>query len=63
MTSVGTDPVLRELRNFVNGQFVAPASGAVSDVVDPSTGEAYARAPVSDAADVDAALRAAAGVV
>jgi len=48
------------LRNFVNGQFTDAASGAASDVVDPSSGEAYARAPVSDAADVDAALRAAA---
>jgi betaine-aldehyde dehydrogenase len=49
------------LRNFVNGQFADSASDVVSDVVDPSTGEAYATAPVSGAADVDAALRAAAG--
>jgi betaine-aldehyde dehydrogenase len=48
------------LRNFVNGQFTEATSDAVSDVVDPSTGEAYATAPVSGAADVDAALRAAA---
>jgi betaine-aldehyde dehydrogenase len=48
------------LRNFVNGQFADAASGAVSDVVDPSTGEAYATAPLSGAADVDAALQAAA---
>ena len=48
------------LRNFVNGQFTDAASDAVSDVVDPSTGEAYATAPISGAADVDAALRAAA---
>jgi betaine-aldehyde dehydrogenase len=48
------------LRNFVNGQFTDGASGRVSDVVDPSTGEAYATAPVSGPADVDAALRAAA---
>jgi len=49
------------LRNFVNGQFADAVSDVVSDVVDPSTGEAYATAPVSGAADVDAALRAAAG--
>jgi betaine-aldehyde dehydrogenase len=48
------------LRNFVNGQFAEAASGAVSDVVDPSTGAPYATAPVSGAADIDAALRAAA---
>ena len=51
---------LQELANFVNGVHVPPASGQASDVVDPSTGEVYARAPVSGPADVDAALRAAA---
>jgi len=51
---------LTALRNFVNGQFTGATSGAVNEVVDPSTGETYATAPVSDAADVDAALRAAA---
>jgi len=49
------------LRNFVNGEYAAAASGQVSQVVDPSTGEPYARAPVSGPADVEAALRAAAG--
>jgi betaine-aldehyde dehydrogenase len=48
------------LRNFVNGRLAAAADGRTSDVVDPSTGAAYLRAPVSGAADVDAALRAAA---
>jgi betaine-aldehyde dehydrogenase len=51
---------LQELRNFVNGAFTGTQQGAVSDIVDPSTGEAYAQAPVSGGADVDAALRAAA---
>jgi betaine-aldehyde dehydrogenase len=49
------------LRNFVNGEHVAASSGQVSEVVDPSTGEPYAQAPVSGPADVEAALRAAAG--
>jgi betaine-aldehyde dehydrogenase len=49
------------LRNFVNGEYVAAASGQVSEVVDPSTGEPYAQAPVSGPADVEATLRAAAG--
>ena len=48
------------LRNFVNGKYTDPRDGAYSDVVDPSTGEAYAQAPVSSAADVDEALQAAA---
>jgi betaine-aldehyde dehydrogenase len=48
------------LRNFVNGEYVAARSGRTSDVIDPSTGEAYTQAPVSGPQDVDAALRAAA---
>jgi len=48
------------LRNFVNGKYTEPRDGTYSDVVDPSTGEAYAQAPVSGPADVDDALRAAA---
>jgi betaine-aldehyde dehydrogenase len=49
-----------QLRNFVNGKQADPRDGAYSDIVDPSTGQAYAQAPVSSAADVDEALRAAA---
>jgi betaine-aldehyde dehydrogenase len=48
------------LRNFVNGEFVPAQTGLTSDIVDPSRGEPYAKAPVSGTADVDAALRAAA---
>jgi betaine-aldehyde dehydrogenase len=48
------------LRNFVAGQYTEAVTGAVSEVVDPGTGEAYATAPVSGPADVDAALQAAA---
>jgi betaine-aldehyde dehydrogenase len=55
------DPALPELQNFVGGRLVPARDGATSPVVDPSTGEAYLRAPVSGPADVDAALRAAAG--
>jgi betaine-aldehyde dehydrogenase len=48
------------LRNFVNGKYTDTRDGVTSDVVDPSAGEAYTRAPVSSAADVDDALNAAA---
>ncbi len=48
-----------DLKNFVNGEFVPAAAGRTSEVVDPSTGEAYALAPVSGPEDVDAALRSA----
>jgi len=48
------------LRNFVNGKHTDPCEGGYSHVVDPSTGQAYAAAPVSSAADVDEAMTAAA---
>ncbi len=49
-----------DLANFVGGRYVTTQADRTSEVVDPSTGEAYLRAPVSGPADVDAALRAAA---
>ena len=51
---------VRELKNFVNGAQVSATSGEVSDVINPANGEVYATAPVSSAADVDAAYKAAA---
>ncbi|GAA2019117.1 MULTISPECIES: gamma-aminobutyraldehyde dehydrogenase [Nocardioides] len=46
-------------QNVVNGELVAAASGATYDVEDPTTGEVYAAAPLSDAEDVDRAYAAA----
>ncbi|GIH27524.1 gamma-aminobutyraldehyde dehydrogenase [Acrocarpospora phusangensis] len=48
------------LQNFIDGKFVDARSGRFSDVIDPSTGEVYAQAPVSGQEDVDAAFAAAA---
>ena len=49
----------RSLRNFVNGQSVDAADGRTSDLINPSTGEVFASAPVSSATDVDRAYVAA----
>lgn len=49
----------RQLRNFVNGEYVEAASDARTDIIDPTTGAVVATAPVSDQADVDAAYAAA----
>jgi betaine-aldehyde dehydrogenase len=51
---------MSSLRNFVNGTYVEPRDGTYADLVDPTTGETNASAPVSGAADVDAAMVAAA---
>jgi betaine-aldehyde dehydrogenase len=50
----------RALQNFVNGTYTDASDGRTSDVIDPSTGEVYAQAPISSAKDVDAAMQAAA---
>jgi betaine-aldehyde dehydrogenase len=51
---------LRRLRNYIGGEFRDAADGRTTEVVNPVTGEAYATAPLSGAADVDAAMTAAA---
>ena len=50
----------RALRNFVDGEYVETASGRHSELIDPSTGEVFASAPISEAVDVDRAMSAAA---
>ena len=47
------------LQNFVGGEHVDPADGRLYDVVNPATGEVFARAPMSGRADVDRAFEAA----
>jgi betaine-aldehyde dehydrogenase len=48
-----------KLQNFINGEFVDPADGATEPVINPSTGEQIAEAPLSSAEDVDRAVEAA----
>src|SRR3954449_6673221 len=53
-------PFMTNLRNFVNGEYVDPKDGGYADLIDPTSGATFASAPVSGAADVDAAMSAAA---
>ncbi|MFI5937589.1 gamma-aminobutyraldehyde dehydrogenase [Actinoplanes sp. NPDC051494] len=57
-TPTGRDP--SPLLNFVAGSYTAPADGRTSPVVNPSTGDTYAHAPVSSEQDVAVAMEAAA---
>jgi betaine-aldehyde dehydrogenase len=50
----------RIVRNFINGEYVDAADGCTAALVNPSTGEVFARAPVSGPADIDRAFAAAA---
>jgi malonate-semialdehyde dehydrogenase (acetylating)/methylmalonate-semialdehyde dehydrogenase len=49
----------RLLGNYVGGRWVAATAGEQLDVTNPATGETLARVPLSNAADVDAAVSAA----
>jgi len=51
---------MKTLNNFIGGKSVASQSSETYDLINPSTGEVFATAPQSNAADVDAAMKAAA---
>ena len=48
------------VQNFIGGAHRDAASGATTDLVDPTTGEVYCNAPLSGSEDVAAATSAAA---
>ncbi|STZ19267.1 NAD-dependent aldehyde dehydrogenase [Mycolicibacterium phlei] len=50
---------MTKVQNFIGGELVDSVSGATMPVVDPSTGEQYGTAPVSNEADIDNAFAAA----
>ena len=50
---------MMRLRNFVNGHNVDALDGRTSDLVDPSTGQVFAQAPVSGPEDVNRAFEVA----
>ena len=50
----------RTIGNLINGESVAARDGQTTDLVNPHTGEVFASAPLSTAADVDSAYAAAA---
>ena len=50
----------REIRNFINGEYVEARGDDSFDVIDPATEKSYATSPVSSRADVDDAFSAAA---
>jgi betaine-aldehyde dehydrogenase len=50
---------MHTFHNIIDGKPVPASDGRTLDVTDPATGEVYATAPLSGAADVDAAYRSA----
>jgi betaine-aldehyde dehydrogenase len=52
--------VAQELQNFIGGQWTDTSYDKRAELVDPSTGEVFATAPVSSETEVDAAVQSAA---
>jgi len=50
---------VRELKNFINGEYVDARGEDRLDIINPADAQVYATSPVSSAADVDAAFKAA----
>lgn len=50
---------MRKLSNFINGKSVDSTTGETTTLVNPATGQPFATAPNSNAADIDAAFKAA----
>jgi betaine-aldehyde dehydrogenase len=50
---------MKSLNNFIAGSYIPSQSGATTEIIDPSTGSTYATAQLSNAADVDLAMRSA----
>ncbi|MBO0774285.1 MAG: aldehyde dehydrogenase family protein, partial [Actinobacteria bacterium] len=52
--------MVQELRNWIGGQWTDTSFDRRYDLVNPSTGEVFATAPLSTATEVDAAVSSAA---
>ncbi|MEY2951260.1 MAG: hypothetical protein RL622_337 [Actinomycetota bacterium] len=50
---------MKKLSNFINGKSVDSTSGETTTLVNPATGQPFATAPKSNAADINAAFKAA----
>jgi betaine-aldehyde dehydrogenase len=50
---------VKTLQNFINGEKVSSSADKTQDLINPATGEVFAKAPVSNAADIDKAMKSA----
>jgi len=51
---------VKTLQNFINGKSVPSTSDKTQDLINPATGQVFAKAPISNAKDIDNAMNAAA---
>ncbi|MEI6406933.1 MAG: gamma-aminobutyraldehyde dehydrogenase [Actinomycetes bacterium] len=50
---------MKTLHNFIDGKYVPSSSGETSHIINPANAQEFATAPISNAADVDAAMKSA----
>ncbi len=50
---------MRRLANYIGGEYVAPSSGKYAELLSPVTGLPFAEMPISNGADIDAAVQSA----
>ena len=50
---------MKEIKHFINGEYVGSASGKLFDNVNPANGQVLAKVHEAGAAEVDAAVKAA----
>ena len=50
---------MKTLQNFINGKSVPSSSDKTQDLINPATGQVFAKAPVSNAKDIDDAMKSA----
>jgi phenylacetaldehyde dehydrogenase len=58
-TSIAADFLSKPHQLFIGGEWVPARSGKTFDVINPATGQVIAKAAAGDAADIDAAVKAA----
>ena len=51
--------ISEQIYNFINGEFVPPEDGRSADTLNPSTGEALCKYPLSGVMDLEKAVEAA----
>ena len=51
--------ISEQIYNFINGEFVPPDDGKFAETLNPSTGEALCKYPISSALDLEKAVDAA----
>ena len=52
---------MKKIQNFIHGQSVDSSSGETTSIINPATGHVYAAAAASNQADIDSAMKSAAG--